>query len=75
LTNEPLRCFLITHAHLDHVASLVLSAGSFKGCQKRVYGHKGVLDNLETVFSDRIWPALSTWNENDDETYKLLLTP
>ncbi|EIN07673.1 hypothetical protein PUNSTDRAFT_103737 [Punctularia strigosozonata HHB-11173 SS5] len=67
------KCYLITHAHLDHVASLVISAGSLLGCQKRVYGHKDVLVDLENVFSDRLWPALATRDENDEQ-HKLLLT-
>ncbi|KAG5341048.1 hypothetical protein C0989_011907 [Termitomyces sp. Mn162] len=66
-----LRCFLITHAHLDHISGLVLSAGSLKGPRKRIYATKETLNDLETVFSDRIWPNLASWNE-DDEKYKLL---
>ncbi|RDB21024.1 3',5'-cyclic-nucleotide phosphodiesterase [Hypsizygus marmoreus] len=65
------RCFLITHAHLDHVNGLVLSAGSMKGPRKRIYATKHTLDDLETVFSDRIWPNLASWNEEDEE-HKLL---
>ncbi|KAF5386590.1 hypothetical protein D9615_001704 [Tricholomella constricta] len=66
-----LRCFLITHAHLDHISGLVLSAGSFRGPRKRIYATKDTLDDLENVFSDRIWPNLASWNE-EDEDYKLL---
>ncbi|PPQ78149.1 hypothetical protein CVT25_015482 [Psilocybe cyanescens] len=71
------RCFLLTHAHLDHINSLVVSAGSLRGCRKRVYGLKQTLQDLELVFSDRIWPNLASWKEQDDEV-KLLysaLTP
>ncbi|KAG6833480.1 hypothetical protein H0H87_006052 [Tephrocybe sp. NHM501043] len=66
-----LRCFLITHAHLDHISGLVMSAGSLRGPRKRIYATKETLDDLENVFSDRIWPNLASWNE-EDENYKLL---
>ncbi|KAG6909827.1 hypothetical protein DXG01_015100 [Tephrocybe rancida] len=65
------RCFLITHAHLDHISGLVMSAGSLRGPRKRIYATKDTLDDLENVFSDRIWPNLASWNE-EDEDYKLL---
>lgn len=68
------RCFVVTHAHLDHVNSLVLSAGSLKGCRKRVYGSRKVLEDLEIVFADRLWPNLASWDEDDPEAYKLLYT-
>ncbi|KAF9052778.1 cAMP phosphodiesterases class-II-domain-containing protein [Panaeolus papilionaceus] len=65
------RCFLVTHAHLDHINSLIISAGSLKGARKRIYALKSVLKDIETVFSDRIWPNLASWKE-EDEDYKLL---
>lgn len=67
------RSYLISHAHLDHVNSLVLSAGSLRGPRKRIYAAKQTLQDLESVFSDRIWPNLASWNE-DDEDHKLLYT-
>lgn len=68
------QCFLITHGHLDHVSSLVLSAGSLKGPRKRLYAAKDTLGDMETIFSDRIWPNLASWKESDD-AYKYLYTP
>ncbi|KAL0578242.1 3',5'-cyclic-nucleotide phosphodiesterase pde1 [Marasmius crinis-equi] len=65
------RCYLLSHAHLDHINGLVISAGSLSGPRKRVYGTKRALQDLETVFSDRIWPNLASWDE-DDDGYKLL---
>lgn len=65
------RCYLITHAHLDHINSLVVSAGSFGAPRKRVYSTKQTLQDLELLFSDRIWPNLASWNEEDD-SHKLL---
>ncbi|KAG6832733.1 hypothetical protein H0H92_012305 [Tricholoma furcatifolium] len=71
-TNDlSIRCFLITHAHLDHISGLVMSAGSLRGPRKRVYATKETLHDLENVFSDRIWPNLASWNEGDED-YKLL---
>ncbi|KAJ7582518.1 cAMP phosphodiesterases class-II-domain-containing protein [Mycena floridula] len=67
------QCYLITHAHLDHVNSLVLSSGGFIGPRKRVYAAQQTLENLETVFADRIWPNLASWEE-DDDPHKLLYT-
>ncbi|KAG5645050.1 hypothetical protein DXG03_007229 [Asterophora parasitica] len=61
----------LRHAHLDHISGLVISAGSFSGPRKRIYATKDTLDDLESVFSDRIWPNLASWNE-DDEDFKLL---
>lgn len=68
------RAYLITHAHLDHISSLVLSAGSLYGPRKCIYGAKTTLQGLEAIFSDRIWPNLASWNEHDEEhkfLYKL----
>jgi hypothetical protein len=66
--------FLISHAHLDHVAGLILSAGSLHGCRKRVCAPPSALKTLETIFSDRIWPNLASWDE-DDAPFKLLYRP
>ncbi|KAF9475669.1 cyclic-AMP phosphodiesterase [Pholiota conissans] len=68
------RCFLVTHAHLDHVNSLVLSAGSLRGPRKRIYGLKQTLQDLELVFSGRIWPNLASWKEEDDAVMLLYST-
>ncbi|KAG8836341.1 3',5'-cyclic-nucleotide phosphodiesterase pde1 [Serendipita sp. 399] len=72
--------------HLDHVLSLVLSAGSlstppslhqapFK--RRRIVGTKEVLDDLSTmIFSDRIWPNLASWSaESTVPDYLYLYDP
>ncbi|ETW85656.1 cyclic-AMP phosphodiesterase-like protein [Heterobasidion irregulare TC 32-1] len=69
-----IRCFLITHAHLDHINGLVLSAGTLKGPRKRIHAARHVIDNIETVFSDRVWPKLASWSAKDDD-YKLMYDP
>ncbi|KAL1709961.1 cyclic-AMP phosphodiesterase [Schizophyllum commune] len=68
------RCFLISHGHLDHISSLVLSAGSLTGPRKRLYAAEETLGDLKTVFSDRVWPNLASSDENDD-VYKYLYSP
>ncbi|KAL0947289.1 hypothetical protein HGRIS_013409 [Hohenbuehelia grisea] len=67
------QCYLISHAHLDHVNSLVISAGSLRGPRKRIYAADQTLRDLETIFSDRIWPNLASWKESDED-FKLLYT-
>ncbi|KAI6129131.1 cyclic-AMP phosphodiesterase [Pisolithus croceorrhizus] len=65
------QCFLITHAHLDHISSLVVSAGTMGGGRKFIYGSPQTLKDLETVFSGRIWPRLAGYDE-DDPVYRLI---
>lgn len=75
---EPLltlsRCFLITHAHLDHISSLVLSTGSLGGPRKRIYANTETLEALEGVYNWKLWPNLASYDENDED-YKLLYSP
>ena len=71
---SPCSCFIISHAHLDHVNGLILSAGSLPGPRKRVCASLSTLKSLETVFADRIWPNLASW-DTDDAAYKLLYDP
>ena len=65
---------MITHAHFDHISGLVLSAGSLNGTRKRVHGLKDTLDTIASVFNDRLWPNLASFDERDDP-YKLHLCP
>lgn len=66
-------CFLVTHAHLDHISSLVLSAGSLGGGRKRICATSAVLKDIETAFSNRLWPNLASWDK-DDSPQKYLYT-
>lgn len=59
------RNYLISHAHLDHVNGLVLSAGSQGPPRRRVYATQSSLKTLESIFSDRIWPNLASWKDED----------
>ncbi|KAI0005867.1 cyclic-AMP phosphodiesterase [Russula compacta] len=69
-----IHCFIISHAHLDHVNGLILSAGSLQGSRKRICASLHALKSLETIFADRIWPNLASWDA-DDAAYKLLYDP
>ncbi|KAI0798089.1 cAMP phosphodiesterases class-II-domain-containing protein [Abortiporus biennis] len=61
-----IQCYLITHAHLDHVNSLVLAAGSLGGPSRKVYASRQTLQDIESIFSDRLWPNLGSWDDNDE---------
>lgn len=65
------QCFLITHAHLDHISSLVVSAGTMGGGRKFIYGSPQTLKDLETIFSGRTWPKLAGYDE-DDPVFRLI---
>ncbi|KZV94048.1 cyclic-AMP phosphodiesterase [Exidia glandulosa HHB12029] len=68
--------YLITHTHNDHICSLVLSGGSHSGVRKRIRALPCVVDNLqETVFNDKLWPSLASFNEVSDDAHKYLYKP
>lgn len=64
-TDSMNRSYVITHAHLDHINGLVLCAGSFSGPPRRIFGSPDTLKGVETVFSDRLWPNLASWDPAD----------
>lgn len=67
LMNTHDRCYLITHAHMDHINSLVLSAGSLDSARpRRIHAVTQTLKDIETVFSDRLWPNLASWEGESD---------
>lgn len=52
---EHIKGYLITHAHLDHVAGLLLA--SVDDSSKPIYGFDSVIDTLKTdYFNWRAWP-------------------
>ncbi|KAG8699382.1 3',5'-cyclic-nucleotide phosphodiesterase pde1, partial [Ceratobasidium sp. 395] len=65
-----LRAFLLTHAHLDHAASLVISAGSLPGPTKYILGAQAVLDDLtRCIFTPgRCWPNIIGWEDGHTNT-------
>jgi cAMP phosphodiesterase len=49
------RCFLISHAHLDHIAGLVLNSQA--DGKKSILGIAPTIDNIrDHIFNGRIWP-------------------
>ena len=71
----PLGTYLIFYAHLDHVLSLVLLAGSFSGSRKSVRGSRDCLEDLYSIFEpSQIWLNLASWNPEDAD-YLYLYDP
>ncbi|KAI0646794.1 cyclic-AMP phosphodiesterase [Trametes meyenii] len=68
-----IKCYLVTHAHLDHINGLVLSAGSSKGPPKLIHGTQKTLEIISDVFSGKLWPSLASWTKDPDKPY--LLSP
>jgi len=52
----------------------VISAGSLGGPRKCIYATKTILQDIETIFSGRIWPDLASWDDSSDK-HKLLYKP
>lgn len=67
------RCYLVTHAHLDHFSGAVLAAGSLPGSPRKVHATSQTLKDIETIFSDRLWPNLASWDESDTSSHVALL--
>jgi hypothetical protein len=56
-------------------SGLVLSAGSFLGGRRRrIAAVNTVLEDIETVFSGRLWPKLANREENGEDYTYLLVT-
>ena len=72
------RCYLLSHAHLDHCTSMVLSAGSLPrrpyyshGAGPSnlspglpVYGFRASLETLSTAFRGGLWPELAAFEDD-----------
>lgn len=56
-----LHSFCVTHAHFDHIASLVLSAGALHNAPKTVWGMPSTLEHLVKVFEGGLWPHLADY--------------
>lgn len=64
---EHLKAYLISHAHLDHIAGLVLNSQS--DTQKHILGIDPTIDNLrDFIFNGRIWPNYG--DEGDEPILK-----
>ncbi|CAE6480014.1 unnamed protein product [Rhizoctonia solani] len=62
-----LRAYLITHAHLDHCASLIISSGSLPGPTRYILGAQSVLEDLERCIwkPGRCWPHIVGWDQSE----------
>ncbi|KDN48723.1 hypothetical protein RSAG8_02710, partial [Rhizoctonia solani AG-8 WAC10335] len=62
-----LRAYLISHAHLDHCASLIISSGSLPGPTRHILGAQSVLDDLERCIwrPGRCWPRIVGWDPSN----------
>ncbi|SGY97837.1 BQ5605_C035g11428 [Microbotryum silenes-dioicae] len=63
---DMVRCFAISHAHLDHIQGLIISSGASLS-PRPVYGTSRTLANLDNVFDGGVWPRLVGW-ESDGKT-------
>ncbi|CAE6477815.1 unnamed protein product [Rhizoctonia solani] len=65
-----LRAYLISHAHLDHCASLIISSGSLPGPTRHILGAQSVLDDLERCIwrPGRCWPRIVGWDPSNSNT-------
>ncbi|GAA6013049.1 hypothetical protein JCM11491_000952 [Sporobolomyces phaffii] len=55
-----IKSFAITHAHLDHISSLVMSSAAVRATLKDVYGLSSTIKNIESVMDFGVWPNLGT---------------
>jgi len=64
--NELIKGYLISHAHLDHIAGLVIASAAIK--QANIYGSIQTIDYLKkNIFNWEIWPNFA----NDGQGMKL----
>ncbi|KAI9886850.1 MAG: 3',5'-cyclic-nucleotide phosphodiesterase pde1 [Watsoniomyces obsoletus] len=62
ITRELVSTYLITHAHLDHIAGFVINTASFQHTArpKRLAAMEGTISAIKThIFNDLIWPNLT----------------
>ncbi|GAA5833377.1 hypothetical protein JCM11251_003477 [Rhodosporidiobolus azoricus] len=57
-------CFAITHAHLDHIAGLIISSAACRPPPKPVYGIKRTIENIEKLMDGGVWPMLGGWDDS-----------
>ncbi|BGP21128.1 hypothetical protein JCM10213_008959 [Rhodosporidiobolus nylandii] len=57
-------CFAITHAHLDHIAGLIISSAACRPPPKPVWGIKRTIENIERAMDGGLWPMLGCWDNS-----------
>ena len=66
--------YLISHAHLDHIAGLVIN--SQLDTPKPIYGIESVIEDLKNhIFNGRIWPNYGNEGENPLSLYTYTRLP
>ncbi|CAE6415248.1 unnamed protein product [Rhizoctonia solani] len=62
-----LKAYLISHAHLDHCASLIISSGSLPGPTRHILGVQNVLEDLERCIwgPGKCWPRIVGWDQSN----------
>ncbi|KAK4053285.1 3',5'-cyclic-nucleotide phosphodiesterase pde1 [Microbotryomycetes sp. JL221] len=63
---DTIRCFAVTHAHLDHIQGLIISSGASLE-PRPLYGLPRTLGNIDRVFDGGVWPKLAGY-ESDGVT-------
>ncbi|CAE6409678.1 unnamed protein product [Rhizoctonia solani] len=65
-----LKAYLISHAHLDHCASLIISSGSLPGPTRHILGAQSVLEDLERYIwrPGKCWPRIVGWEQSDSSS-------
>ncbi|KPV72802.1 uncharacterized protein RHOBADRAFT_8424, partial [Rhodotorula graminis WP1] len=60
----PCSCFAITHAHLDHIAGLIISSAACRPPPRPVYGIRRTIANIERLMDGGVWPMLGGWDDS-----------
>lgn len=58
---------MITHAHMDHISGLVMCAGSIPGGPRKIHAAHQTLEDMQSVFSNRLWPRLASWDGTEKD--------
>ncbi|KAI5474439.1 cAMP-specific phosphodiesterase [Pseudohyphozyma bogoriensis] len=69
---EYIRCFTVSHAHLDHCQGLVISSGAALNARP-LYGTFRTLANMDRMFDGGVWPRLVGWESDGVKTGRAYL--
>lgn len=68
---EQIKAYLLTHAHIDHVAALVIN--STMDTKKPIFGLSSTIDNVrDNLFNWKIWPNFGSEGERPLNQYKYI---
>ncbi|KAL8278499.1 hypothetical protein RQP46_009189 [Phenoliferia psychrophenolica] len=57
------RCFAVTHAHLDHIAGLIVSSGASL-FPRPLYGLTRTINNIDRMLDGGVWPKLAGYEDD-----------